>query len=41
MPKRKTLEMEPGSGSVFGDLDLPDAGEHLIKAGLVVKIDSA
>ena len=39
MPKRKTLEMEPGSGSVFGDLDLPDAGEHLIKAGLVVKID--
>ena len=39
MPKRKTLEVEPGSGNVFADLGLPDAGEHLIKAGLVVKID--
>jgi len=39
MPKRKTLEMEPGSGNVFADLGLADAGEHLIKAGLVVKID--
>jgi len=39
MPKRKPLEMEPGSGNVFADLGLPDAGEHLIKAGLVVKID--
>src|SRR6202167_4223856 len=39
MPKTKTLEMEPGSGNVFADLGLPDAGEHLIKAGLVVKID--
>lgn len=39
MPKRKTLEMEPGSGNVFADLGLPDPGEHLIKAGLVVKID--
>jgi predicted XRE-type DNA-binding protein len=39
MPRRKTLEMEPGSGNVFADLGLPDAGEHLIKAGLVVKID--
>jgi predicted XRE-type DNA-binding protein len=49
MPKRKTLEMEPGSGNLFADLgltgplhgglSLPDAGEHLIKAGLVVKID--
>ena len=39
MPRRKPLEMEPGSGNVFADLGLPDAGEHLIKAGLVVKID--
>src|ERR1700691_1030359 len=39
MPKTKTLEMESGSGNVFADLGLPDAGEHLIKAGLVVKID--
>jgi len=31
--------MEPGSGNVFADLGLADAGEHLIKAGLVVKID--
>lgn len=38
MLKRKTLEMEPGSGNVFADLGLADAGEHLIKAGLVVKI---
>lgn len=26
------------SGNVFADLDLPDAAEHFIKAGLVVKI---
>ena len=39
MLKRKTLEMEPGSGNVFADLGLADAGEHLIKAGLVVRID--
>jgi predicted XRE-type DNA-binding protein len=39
MLKRKTLEMEPGSGNVFADLGLAGAGEHLIKAGLVVKID--
>jgi len=37
--KKKTLEREPGSGNVFADLGLPDACEHLIKAGLVVKID--
>lgn len=41
MPKRKTLEMETGSGNVFADLGLADAGEHLIKAGLTVKIDRA
>ena len=39
MLKRKALEMETGSGNVFADLGLADAGEHLIKAGLVVKID--
>ena len=38
MLKRKTLEQEPSSGNVFADLGLADAGEHLIKAGLVVKI---
>lgn len=39
MLKRKPLEQEPSSGNVFADLGLADAGEHLIKAGLVVKID--
>jgi|SRR5947209_17113121 len=39
MPKRKALKLEPSSGNVFADLGLAGAGEHLIKAGLVVKID--
>ena len=39
MPKRKTLEQEPSTGNVFADLGLADASEHLIKAGLVVRID--
>jgi predicted XRE-type DNA-binding protein len=38
MLKKNSLEMEPSSGNVFADLGLPGAGEHLIKAGLVVKI---
>ena len=39
MVKRKSLEQHPSTGNVFADLGLADAGEHLIKAGLVVKID--
>ena len=39
MQKRKALKVEPGSGNVFADLGLADADEHLIKAGLVVRID--
>jgi len=39
MPKRNALEQEPSSGNVFADLGLADAGEHLIKAGLAVRID--
>ena len=39
MQKRKALELEASSGNVFADLGLADADEHLIKAGLVVKID--
>ena len=39
MPKRRPLERQPSSGNVFSDLGLADAEEHLIKAGLVVKID--
>jgi predicted XRE-type DNA-binding protein len=27
-----------GSGNVFADLGLPDAGEHLLKAGIVVEL---
>jgi predicted XRE-type DNA-binding protein len=38
MPKKVLLEREMSSGNVFADLELPDADEHLIKAGLVVKI---
>lgn len=39
MQKSKTLEKQPSSGNVFADLGLPDPDEHLIKAGLVAKID--
>ena len=39
MLKRKALEREPSTGNVFADIGLADADEHLIKAGLVVKID--
>ena len=39
MPPGKALEHEPSSGNVFADLGLPGAGEHLVKAGLVVRID--
>ena len=38
MSKTKTLEREPSSGNVFADLGLPNASEHLVKAGLVVRI---
>ena len=36
--RKKTLEKHPSSGNVFADLGLPDAEEHLVKAGLVAKI---
>ena len=39
MQKRKALELEASSGNVYADLGLADADEHLIKAGLVAKID--
>lgn len=38
MAKAKPLAQEPGSSNVFADLGLPDPSEHLLKAGLVVKI---
>ena len=37
--QRKCLEKQRSAGNVFADLGLADADEHLIKAGLVVKID--
>ena len=39
MPKTRPLDQQPSSGNVFADLGLADAEEHLVKAGLVVKID--
>ena len=39
MSKRAALKQEPSTGNVFADLGLADAGEHLIKAGLVLRID--
>jgi predicted XRE-type DNA-binding protein len=38
MPRSRVLEREPSTGNVFADLGLPNADEHLIKAGLVVRI---
>ena len=38
MPARRVLEQERSTGNVFADLGLPNAGEHLVKAGLVVRI---
>ena len=32
--------VERGSGNVFGDLDLPDADAHLLKAEIVSRIDA-
>lgn len=39
MPKQKSLEQESSSGNVFADIGMPDAGEHLLKAGLVARIE--
>lgn len=39
MPRTAPLKRDPSTGNVFADLGLPDADEHLIKAGLVLRID--
>jgi predicted XRE-type DNA-binding protein len=39
MRKREALKQEASTGNVFADLGFANAGEHLIKAGLVVRID--
>lgn len=36
----KDIEFERSSGNVFADIGLPDAESHLIKANLVLKIDT-
>ena len=38
MNSRK-IEIEPSSGNVFADLGLPDAESHMLKAGLVTRIE--
>lgn len=38
MRKKETLKKRASSGNVFADLGLADAEEHLIKAGLAMKI---
>ena len=35
---KKRIEHEKSSGNVFADIALPNAGEHLVKAKLVIKI---
>ena len=37
--KANKIEIERGSGNVFADLGRPDAEAHLLKAGLVIRID--
>jgi predicted XRE-type DNA-binding protein len=39
MLKQHALNREASSGNVFADLGLAHAEEHLVKAGLVAKID--
>jgi len=43
MRKRKIegIEVEPSSGNVFQDLELPDAEELMIKSGLAIEITRA
>jgi len=36
---KKKIDYEMGSGNVFADVGLPKAGEHLVKAQLVLRID--
>ena len=37
--KANKIEIERGSGNLFADLGRPDAEAHLLKAGLVIRID--
>ena len=35
----RSVEHDTSSGNIFADIGLPDAGDHLVKAKLVLKID--
>jgi predicted XRE-type DNA-binding protein len=37
--RTRKIEHEVGTGNIFADIGLPNAGEHLLKAQLVYKID--
>ena len=37
---RRRIKVEPSSGNVFADGTMPNAGEHLVKAQLVARLDS-
>jgi predicted XRE-type DNA-binding protein len=39
MLKKNKLQQESSSGNVFADIGIPNAGEHMVKASLVVRID--
>jgi len=39
MHRKKVLTIESSSGNVFADLGSANAGEHMVNAGLVVKIN--
>ena len=36
--KEPVIEFEVGSGNIFADIGLPNPEEHLLKAGLVVRL---
>lgn len=36
----RKIQLEKSSGNIFADIGLPNAEEHMVKAKLVVKIDS-
>jgi len=40
MKRNDSVKIERGSGNVFADLGRPDAETHLLKAQLVIRIDS-
>jgi len=39
MRKRSNLDKQTSPGNVFADIGVENAGEHMVKAGLVLKIE--